>query len=104
MGHTEIVAVLLEHGADINVKSRDGSTALHAAAFLGRAETAKLLLEKGADTTLRNNMGGTAIEGAKLNWLITKGIIGMMRIEVDEAEVKAGRTEVVKLISGHGRK
>ena len=99
MGHTKIVAVLLEHGADINVKSRDGSTPLHAAAFLGRVETVKFLLEKGADTTLRNNMGSTAIEGAKLNWLITKGIIGMLRIEVDEAEVKAGRAEVVKLLS-----
>ena len=101
MGHTEVVALLLENGADVNAKSRDGGTALHAAAFLGRAETAKLLLEKGADTTLRNNMGGTAIEGAKLNWLITKGIIGMLQIEADEAEVKAGRAEVIKLITQH---
>ena len=46
MGHTEVVALLLEHGADVNVKSRDGGTALHAAAFLGRVETVKLLLEK----------------------------------------------------------
>ena len=104
MGHTEIVALLLERGADVNAKSRDAGTALHAAAFLGRAETVKLLLEKGADTTLRNNTGSTAIDGAKLNWLITKGILGMLRLEVDEAEVKAGRTEVVKLISQHSRK
>ncbi|MCY4552278.1 MAG: CotH kinase family protein, partial [Candidatus Poribacteria bacterium] len=68
MGHTEIVALLLEHGADVNAKSRDGGTALHAAAFLGRAEATKLLLEKGADTTLRNKMGSTAIDGAKLDW------------------------------------
>ena len=101
MGHTKIVALLLEHGADVNVRSRDGGTALHAAAFLGRAETVKLLLEKGANTTLRNNTGSTALEGAKLNWLITKGILGMLRLEVDEAEVKAGRVEVVKLITGH---
>ena len=104
MGHTEVVALLLEHGADVNARSRDGGTALHTAAFLGRAETVKLLLEKGADTTLRNNTGSTAIEGAKLNWLITKGIVGMLQIEVDEAEVKAGRTEVIKLISHHSRK
>ena len=104
MGHTEIVALLLEHGADVNAKSRDGGTALHAAAFLGRVETVKLLLEKGADTTLENNMGSTAIEGAKLNWLITKGIIGMLQIEVDEAEVKADRVEVIKLLSRHNKK
>ena len=104
MGHTEVVGLLLERGADVNAKSRDGGTALHAAAFLGRAETVKLLLEKGANATLRNNMGSTAIDGAKLDWAFTKGIIAMLQIEVDEAEVKAGRAEVIKLISRHSRK
>ena len=103
MGHTKVVALLLEHGANINAKSRDGGTALHAAAFLGRVETVKLLLDKGADTTLRSTMGGTAIDGAKLNWLITKGILGMLKLEVDEAEVKAGRVEVIKLLEGQNK-
>ena len=98
MGHTKVVAFLLEHGADVNARSRDGGTALHAAAFLGRAKIVKLLLEKGADITFRSNMGGTAIDGAKLDWLITKGILAMLKLEVDEAEVKAGRAEVIKLL------
>ena len=100
MGHTKVVSLLLENGADVNARSQDGGTALHAAAFLGRAETVKLLLAKGADTTLRNNMGSTAIEGAKLNWEFTEMILGMLQLEVDEAEVKAGRVKVVELISG----
>ncbi|MCE2413199.1 CotH kinase family protein [Candidatus Poribacteria bacterium] len=103
MGHTEVVALLLQHGADIDARSQDGGTALHAAAFLGRAETVKLLLDKGADTTLRSNMGGTAIEGAKLNWLITKGILAMLKLEVNEVEVKAGRAEVIKLLEEHNK-
>ena len=101
MGHTEVVELLLEQGADINAKSRDGGTALHSAAFLGRVETVKRLLEKGADTTLRNGMGATAIDGAKLDWTFAKGIIATLQLEVDEAEVKAGRTEVIKLITEH---
>ena len=104
MGHTEIVALLLEHGADVNVRSKDGETALHAAAFLGRVETVKLLLDKGADTTLQHKMGGTAIDGAKLNWWMTKGILATFNIEVDAAEVKAGRAEVVKLITQHNKR
>lgn len=103
MGHTEVVSLLLKHGADVNAKSRDGGTPLHASAFLGRAETVKLLLEKGADTTLRNNMGGTPIEGAELDWMITEGILGMLKLEVDEAEVKAGRAEVIKLLEGQNK-
>ena len=103
MGHTDVVALLLKHGADVNARSQDGGTALHAAAFLGRAETVKRLLGKGADTTLRNNMGGIPIEGAKLNWLITKGILAMLKLEVDEAAVKAGRKKVIELLKAENK-
>ena len=104
MGHTEIVKLLLEHGAAVNTQSNDGGTALHAAAFLGRAETVKLLLEHGADTSIRHKMGGKAIDGAKLPWLLTKGILRGLKIEVDKEEVQTGRAEVKKLISQHNKK
>ncbi len=104
MGQTKAVAMLLEQGADINVTDRNGGTALHAAAFLGRAETVKLLLEKGADTTLRNSDGITPLDAAKVDWELTLFIAGLLRIEVDEAEVKAGRVEVIKLISDSSKK
>ena len=100
MGHTAAVAMLLEHGADINAKSRDGGTALHAAAFFGHAETAKLLLEKGADTTIQDSQGATPLEATKVDWQLTQFVAGMLQIEVDETEVKAGRAEVAKLLTG----
>ena len=103
MGHTEIAALLIDYGADVDAKGKDGGTPLHAAAFLGRVETVKLLLEKGADVTIRSKVGSTPLDAAKTNWLLTKGILAMLKLEVDEAEVKAGRTEVIKLISQHNR-
>ncbi len=103
MGHTEIAALLIDHGADVDAKGKDGGTPLHAAAFLGRVETVKLLLEKGADVTIRSKVGSTPLDAAKTNWLLTKGILAMLKLEVDEADVKAGRTEVIKLISQHNR-
>jgi ankyrin repeat protein len=50
-GHRELVAWLLEQGADVNARSETGSrgTALHSAAWNGDLEMAKLLVEAGAD-------------------------------------------------------
>jgi ankyrin repeat protein/spore coat protein CotH len=100
MGHTEIMTFLLEKDADINARNRDGNTALHSAAFLGRADAVELLLEHGVDVNARNNQGGSAIDSATLDWGITEGILGILQIEVNEAEVKAGRAKVVRLLTG----
>ena len=56
-GQTEVVQLLIENGVDVNIKSGDGATPLHSAAFLGRVDVAKLLLENGADIKARNNDG-----------------------------------------------
>lgn len=46
LGHTEIVQMLLEHGADVGAVDPDmKATALHAAAYAGRTEAARLLIQ-----------------------------------------------------------
>jgi ankyrin repeat protein len=59
----EMMTWLLEQGADINARPQ-GGTALHWAAFLGRAEATRLLLERGADVTILDEANG----GTALNW------------------------------------
>ena len=44
----EVVRVLLEHGADVEVKRYDGKTALQVAAGQGHAKVVELLREHGA--------------------------------------------------------
>jgi uncharacterized protein len=61
-GHERIVKMLLEHGADPNVREQAGLTALHAAAQNGDAETIRALLLGGADLTLKSEDGKTAMD------------------------------------------
>ncbi|XP_069672146.1 ankyrin-3-like [Periplaneta americana] len=53
--------LLLQKGADVNAKDRDGLTTLHCTAFKGYFEMASLLLECGADPNLRDDNGRTAL-------------------------------------------
>ena len=48
-GSTDVVALLLDAGADPHLTQEDGSTALHVAAKRGNVRIAKLLMEKGAN-------------------------------------------------------
>ena len=84
-GHTEVVKMLLEHGAEIdyqtkiephdNIKDMEGLSALMVAAVSRQLETVKLLLDKGADIDLRNKEGRTALMlSASLESLIKLGL------------------------------
>jgi ankyrin repeat protein len=63
----EIVRLLVDHNADLNVKLEDGTTALMWAAIHGYTELVKLLLDKGADPTAKLKDGSTALQWAALN-------------------------------------
>lgn len=63
-GHVKIVKMLLEHGADPNVREQAGYTALHAAAQNGDVEIIRELLLGGADLRLKSDDGKTAMDTA----------------------------------------
>jgi len=48
----ELVRLLLEHGADVNGRRRDGLTALHSAGYRGLLQVIDVLLAAGADPSL----------------------------------------------------
>jgi ankyrin repeat protein len=54
--------LLLDYGADVNARRRDGKTPLHCASFNGIFETVKLLLERGANVDIRNRDGQTPMQ------------------------------------------
>jgi ankyrin repeat protein len=53
-GHTEVAALLLERGADIDAKGVFGGTGLHWAAINEHRDTIAFLLRHGANLTLRD--------------------------------------------------
>jgi len=57
--YTDIARVLVNSGADVNVKQQAGATPLHSAAQNGNADILIMLLEHGADVNAR-------MEGGKL--------------------------------------
>jgi ankyrin repeat protein len=52
MGLLEVVLLLIAHGADLNLRSAIGFTALHDACSANRGEVATALLNAGVDCTI----------------------------------------------------
>lgn len=52
-----LVRLLLDRGADVNARRRDGMTALHTAAWRGLGTLAQVLLEAGADPAIAAGSG-----------------------------------------------
>ena len=56
-----IIEVFLNHGASVDLKNKDGDTALILAAAHGRLDAVKLLLDHGANAHAMNKVGKTAL-------------------------------------------
>jgi hypothetical protein len=66
-GDRGIVKHLLDTGADIDSKDKDGRTPLSGAAMKGHEAVVKLLLEKGADIDSKDKVGRTPLMWAAMN-------------------------------------
>ena len=61
-GHADIISVLVQAGADVNVTDNNGNTPLHLAAGRSLTEAVKALLEAHSNPNALNNMGRTPFE------------------------------------------
>jgi len=77
-GYTEVAIALIEGGADVNQKDKEGATPLHTAALLCYPKIVLALLDNGADKTIKDNDGQTALEMVEFPWEIAKGIYELL--------------------------
>jgi ankyrin repeat protein len=71
--NTELLAMLLDRGADINALAPNRNTPLMMAARYGPEDNVKLLLQRGADKKLINDRNLSAADMAKTGeraWLV----------------------------------
>ncbi len=61
LGYTNIVKILLENGANVNLQVQNGYTPLHHAAENGHVDTIEMLLEHGADIHQETDFGDDAL-------------------------------------------
>jgi peptidoglycan/LPS O-acetylase OafA/YrhL len=103
-GDADVVRLLIERGANVNARNRDGSPPLLSAAFMGRADVAKILLSSGADINARNDQGTSALDATKVPAEYTRGLADLIGIPLgQDDELVSGRAEVARLLDEASR-
>jgi ankyrin repeat protein len=65
-GHKDVVEILLQQNANVDMQDRNGRTALHEAVVQGHKDVAEILLQRNADINLRDSDETTALQLAVL--------------------------------------
>ncbi len=104
-GKPDMARLLIEAGADLDLRNNDGSTALISAAFFCRTEIVQMLLDAGADKTIRNNYGATAYESVLAPFSEVKGSYDMMGkmlqpmgLRLDHGYLEKTRPEIAAML------
>ena len=96
---------LIQGGADLEIQNSDGSTALHAAAFLCHEDIVRSLIEHGANRDARNGTGSTALQSVagpfsqvKPIYNLLQAVLGPHGLKLDYARLEQTRPRIADLL------
>lgn len=98
-GQLESARLLLDRGADPNVRAQDGSAPLHTAAFFGRADLVGILLARGADADARTSEGLTARDLLEIDEDATMAVAAALGLTDSFESISAGRLLAAERLS-----
>lgn len=103
-GNVAAVRRLLELGADVNGTNRDGSTALHSAAWLGQPEIVKALVDQGANPAAKTQQGNSPADVSLADRGTIEYLANLMKFPIrPDDELKSGRAKCRELLPEKAR-
>ncbi len=103
-GQKDLAAILIERGANVMDRNRDGGTALHAAAFMGEADLVDLFVQKGADVNAASSSDESPLKSASQSFEVVQYIAGLLSLPADQEKVLKGRERIIQQLKSAGAK
>ena len=99
LGHTDLVRLLIDEDAALDLYNNDGATALHVAALFAHPRAVKVLLASGAARDMRNNDGLTPLDLVSDPWNqelqgLYEYLGAVFQMELDVDRIREIRPEV----------
>ncbi len=100
-GQQAAVVWLLDKGAKVDAKNKDGVTPLYSAAIFAHAEIVELLLKEEVDVNALDEDGTTALDSVSSAWNqetegIYKYLAGLLKLKLDLKTIRQERPKVAK--------